>query len=211
MEIRNLVLGLAGRSRIGDRVALGNARALPDAQCADMGERHLVAVAGHDRHGEPVHRHRTCKGNQSRRGCANESRFTERDVDPTVLAGCIGVVPQREGPQDGAVCRPRPCPCGRGGAQSPRRRREKTDGAARCLEREHATTVARVVGDGNAIDCLVTEIRGRARCERLPSTARRPRPQPDAEFQPRRDPQPRRARRRRPRRPWTSRQVPARA
>jgi hypothetical protein len=36
MDIRSCVLGLAGRARVGDRIAFGDERALPHAKRAEM-------------------------------------------------------------------------------------------------------------------------------------------------------------------------------
>jgi hypothetical protein len=56
MYVREVVLCLAGRSRLCDDIALDHTGPAPGAEFSQMSERHLV-VARRDGHGESVRRH----------------------------------------------------------------------------------------------------------------------------------------------------------
>ena len=177
MQIRDVVLSLTGRAGVGDGIALGDVPALADVQRSEMCERGSVSVARHDRHGQPADRDLTRERHLAGRGSPDQTRFAECDVDPPVLSGGERVA-NREPTQDRAVGGPCPSPGGRAGSERPRRCSEEDERPARCPSGEHGATVARAVGGGNAIDCLVTESRDRGRFERRPSGARQRRLRP---------------------------------
>ena len=180
------MLSLTCRAGVGDGIALGDALALADMQRSEMRERGSVSVARHDRHGQPVDRDLTRERHLAGRGSTDQTRFAECEVDPSMLTGRERVAPNREPTQDRAVGGPCPSPGGRAGSERPRRCSEEDERPARCPSGEHGATVARAVGGGNAIDCLVTESRDRGRFERRPSGARRRLPRPVEALRPRR-------------------------
>jgi hypothetical protein len=108
MDVRRVVLWLAGRPGGGDRRSLGHDLAAAHAQWAEMRQRRLVPVARRDGHGEPVRRHRPGEGDLARRGCAHSGRVSERDVDASMLPARVRVVAERERAEDVAVRRPAP-------------------------------------------------------------------------------------------------------
>ena len=185
MDVGRVVLRFAGRTGVRDRISLADRLTLPDAERAEMRKGGLVAVRGHDRDRQPVRRDLTGErdlpgGRRANRRCARE-----RDVDAAMLARGVLVVLYGESAQNRTVGGPRPPP-GRFGAQSERPCGDRTDAdrPSRCPTSEHGATVARVRPGGNAIDGLVTESRGRARCGTRRSALQRPRRQRDATLRP---------------------------
>jgi hypothetical protein len=163
MDVRALVLGVAGRTRVGDDVALRDGHALAHAKRSEMRQRRLVSVARRDRDRETVRRHLAGEGDFTRCGRTDRRRIAQVDVDPAMLARRVRVVRDRERPQNGPVRGPRPRERRRRRRVRPGKSDEPADDDPRCHSREHGSTVARVIGEGNAIDSLVTESLGTAR------------------------------------------------
>jgi hypothetical protein len=130
MDVGNGMLGLAGRSGSGDRIALGDARAPLDVECTEVGQRRAVAVVGRDRDGEPMRRHGAGERDLARGGRADERRASELDVDPAVLTGRVLVVADRVLAENRSVGGPRP-----------RRRHRRRDerGESSCREESSET------------------------------------------------------------------------
>jgi hypothetical protein len=132
MDVGNRMLGLAGRPGGGDRVALGDARALLDKERAEVRERNAVAVLGRDRDREPVRRHGSGERDLPRGGRADERRASELDVDPSVLAGRVLVVADRVPAENRSVSGPRP-----------RRRHRRCDERSESPRREEGSEAER--------------------------------------------------------------------
>lgn len=166
MDVRDVVLGLAGWAGFGDRRILVDLGAPLDEQRAEVRQRHLAAVSCGDCDGQPVcrdlARERDLPGSRS----AYDGGIAEGDVDAAVLAPGIRVLADRELPQDRSVRRPGPGRRIRRGDERPERDRERDQDRPRWPMRKHD---ARVVADpigGNGFDEVVTETRGRARSAR---------------------------------------------
>ena len=209
VDVRNRMLGVARRPGICDRVPLRDDRSLPDAQHAEVRKRRLVAVGADDRHREAVRRDLSGERHLPGRGRPYRARVAHGDVDPAMLTRGVLVTTDRVASKHVAVGGPHPRPRGGSGAKRPDDRERGADHPSRCPMREHGATVASVVPDGNAIDCLVTESPGRGRCETRRSSAPPPPPPPVAMRLRRRDRRPLPARPRPPETMGTPR--PARA
>jgi len=110
MQVGNVVLGLTGGTGLGDGLALAHRRALANTQCSEVRERRLVAVTRHDRHRETVRRNLPGERDLAGRRREHRTRLSERDVDASMLTGCVLVGPDRELAKDGALRRPCPRP-----------------------------------------------------------------------------------------------------
>ena len=175
---------------ICDRVSLRDDRSLPDAQRSEVCERRLVSVAGDDRHRETVRRDLSCERHLPGRGRPYRARVAYCDVDSAMLTRGVFVPTDRVAAKHFAVGGPRPRPRRRSADERPDDGEENADHPSRCPVREHGATVASVVRDGNAIDCLVTESPGTERFGTCRSGAPPPRPQHAATRPRRRDPIP---------------------
>jgi hypothetical protein len=140
VEVRHIVLHLAGRAGFRDGSTLDHARPLLDEQRPKVGQRCLVAVARRDGDGEPVRRDGTRERHLSTSRCSNDMPTFDCDVDATMLATGVWVVADREGAQNSAVGGPGP----RKRTRRPHERRQSgSHDARRCLLREHDGMVAR--------------------------------------------------------------------
>ena len=138
-------LGVAARADCPGAVALGDRRAPGHGERAEVGERHGVAVRGHDRDAlaggrdSSSERHRACGGSDDR-----GSRIT-RDVDTAVLARRERMCTvEAERLKDDAADRPRPRACrGRGDQRGENRQQEQKTHRhhLRCLRRERSVTI----------------------------------------------------------------------
>ena len=190
VEVRQVVLRVPRRSRLGDRLSRSDVLAALDEQRAEVHERGPVPVAGRDRHGQAVRGDGACERDLARGGSTSRWCAAESDVDSSMLPRRVLVAPDDEPPQHGTVCGPGPRPRRRAHGERPREREPEAERPSRCPSSEHGSTVASVSGGGNAIDDLVTGSRDRARSAMPRSAARRPRQLAVA------TPRPRRARRR---------------
>lgn len=193
MDVRRRVLGLPGRTGPGDDLTLLDVSTALHLQRAEVSKRRLVAVFGRDRDREPVRRHLPREGDLAAGRRGDRRRAAQCDVHAAMLSTCVLVVAESEFTQDRPVSRP--CPRQGGGGQDQRADdcRATHDSPSRCPSGEHGSTVAPGPRGSNAIDCLVTESRGRGRSwkgrrasprRRLPSDGvrrrRRARPRPPA-------------------------------
>ena len=149
MNVRRLMLGLARRPCLGDRIALVHACPLPHEQRSEVRERGSVAALGGDRDSQTVARHGAGEGDLAARGGAHGSGPAEPDVDPAMLTRGVLVVAHREGPQDGAVGRPRPRGSMLGRRQGGADTRAQPEHAGRCPMSEHPAKVATAYPPGN--------------------------------------------------------------
>jgi hypothetical protein len=118
VHVRDLVLGRAGGSRLGDRLPLDDERATLHEQRADVRERHLVPGRREDRERQPVGRNLARKRDLALGRRPDDPRVAEAHVDAAMLPAGVRVVPELEAAQHLALRGPRPC-SGR------RRRRER--------------------------------------------------------------------------------------
>ena len=180
VDVGHGLLGLSRRSRVCDGVAFGYVLPTPDEERAGVREGGLVPVAGFDCDGDAVGRNRPREADLPARRRPDHRRAAHGDVDPSVLPGRIRAVRNRELPEDRAVGGPGPGTGRRSGREAasersddshrphgrrhgrPRRLRSRP---SRCPKREHGTTVARPHATSNRVDEVVTENRGRGRCE----------------------------------------------
>ena len=190
MDVRNLMFSVARWPGICDRVSLGDDRSLPNAQRSEVCERRLDSVDDDDRHRQAVRRDLPCERHLPGRGRPYRARVAHCDVDSAMLTRGVLVSTDRVAPKHFAIARPHPRPRGRSGAERPDDGEGSADHPSRCPVREHGVTVASVVRDGNAIDCLVTESPGTGRFGTCRSGAPPPPPQPVATRRLRRDPIP---------------------
>ena len=163
MDVWHGVLGLPGRAGLGDRLTLLDVRTALHLQRTEVGKRRLVTVASRDRDRESVRGHLSREGDLAARWRGHKRRVAERDVYATMLSTCVLVVAESEFAQDRPVSGP--CPRQGGGGQDQRADdcRAAHNGPSRCPSGEHGSTVAPGPRGSNAIDCLVTESRGRGR------------------------------------------------
>ena len=141
MNVREVVLRLAGWARLCNDIALHHAGTALNAEGSQMSEGRLV-VARRDGHGEPVRRHASCKRHHTRNRRAYRRRRTEGDVDSSMLPSGVGVAADREPAQYGAVDRPRPRHCRRPRHERQDERRAEAHHPSRCPPSEHPSTVA---------------------------------------------------------------------
>ncbi len=149
VDVRDVVLELARRPGLGNRVTLGYPRALPDEERAEVGERRAVAVAGRDRDREPMRRNRARERHLAGRRRADRRAPEDLDVDPAMLAGGVPVVADGECPEHRSVGGPPPrvrVPGHDERGCGPCRQSER---ASRCPPSEHAPTVAPPRPPGN--------------------------------------------------------------
>ena len=208
MDVRNRMLSVARWPGICDRVSLGDDGSLPDAQRSEVCEGCLVSVGGDDRHRETVRRHLPGERHLAGRGRLYRRRLAYRDVDSAMLTRGVLVSTDRVAAKHVAVGGPHPRPRRRSGAERPDDGEGSADHPSRCPVREHGATVASVVRDGNAIDCLVTESPGTERFGTCRSGEPPLPPQPVATRPRRRDPTPPHGRHRPPvpmRTSWSAR------
>jgi hypothetical protein len=149
MDVRHVVLGIAGGAGSGDQVCFADAVPLCDAKRAEVSERDLV-LAGDDRHGEAVRRHLAGERHLTRDRSTDRSPWLDPDVDPTMLAGRVLVGNDRELSEYRAISRPCPRECRRPGSQCPHESAGNAESQSRCRESEHEATVARALRGGNA-------------------------------------------------------------
>jgi hypothetical protein len=150
MDVRHVVLRLAGWAGVGDGIAFRNVLAALDPERAEMCERRSV-LPDRDRDREAMRGHLAGEGDVTGRWGAHAARSHERDVHPSVLAARVLVGANRESSEDGAVGRPCPRP-GRPwpGTGGPDRHQGQAHEPSRCPRSEHGSTVARVDLRGNA-------------------------------------------------------------
>ena len=149
----------------------------------EVGERDL-GVADGDRHREAVRRNGAGERHLPRDRRANRSRSLERDVDPAMLSGGVGVPADREAAEHGAVRRPRPGERGRSRRECPDERdAEARSPTALSVERTWTRRYRETARAATQCDSLVTETRGRASLRDVPvrrettsAAARRPAP-----------------------------------
>lgn len=146
MHVRKVVLGIAGRPRLGDRLALGDVLSLAHEERAEVREGGLVTIAGDNGDREPVRRDPSREAHLAGRGRADRGRAAEGDVDPAMLPARVRVAPERELAQHGAVGRPGPGGRPRGARQGDRARGHDRDHRSRCPTRQHESTVATAGG-----------------------------------------------------------------
>ena len=108
MNVRDFVLGNAGRARFGQRRPLRDTLTALHEKRPEMGQRNLVAI-GVNRDSEPVRRNLTGEGDLAGNRRIDLAGAVESDVDTAMLSPGVGVVAERELAEDVAVCRPRPC------------------------------------------------------------------------------------------------------
>ena len=126
MDVEHVVLRIARRTGVRDRISLADRLALPDAERPEMRERGLVAVRGHDRDRQPVRRDLTGERDLPGRGRTNRRCPRESDVDAAMLPGGVLVVLHREPPQHRPIRGP--CPGrGRAGAEDERQGGDRAD------------------------------------------------------------------------------------
>ncbi len=101
-------LGLVGRADSPHRGALRDCQPLRDAYRPEVRHRHRVAARRLDRDDEAVVRDLPDEGHASGGGCPDVRAVLTGDVDAAVLTRGIGIRPERERPEHGAVRRPRP-------------------------------------------------------------------------------------------------------
>jgi hypothetical protein len=163
MDVRHGVLGLPGRPGLGNDLTLLDVRAALHLQRTEVGERRPVTVSSRDRDREPVRGHLPRERDLAAHRRDHGGRLAERDVHATMLPTCVLVFTESELTQDRPVSGP--CPRERGGRHDQRADdcRAPDDSPSRCPSGEHGSTVAPGPRESNAIDCLVTESRGRGR------------------------------------------------
>ncbi|MDQ3425737.1 MAG: hypothetical protein M3435_05955 [Actinomycetota bacterium] len=122
MDVGNLVLDGAGRTRLGHRAALRHKFVALHKERPEMGQRDLVTIRGEDGDREPARRNLPGECNLAGDGGTNHSSAAESDVDTSVLSARIGVVAERELTEDVAVRRPGPSLGARRGGERPRGR-----------------------------------------------------------------------------------------
>ena len=108
MHVGSRVLGLAGRTGVGDWSPLLHVVALVHKKRAEMRERRFVPVRGHDRHRPAVRRYRAGERDLARARRPHLPSPDDPDVDSPVLTRSVGIVAQGELAQDGPVRGPRP-------------------------------------------------------------------------------------------------------
>ena len=141
MNVREVVLRLAGRARLCDDIALDHTGTAPDAEGPQMSEGRLV-VARRDGHGQPIRRHPSCKCDLTGNRRSYRRRGTEGDVDASMLPSGVGVAADREPAQHGAVDGPRPRHCRRPRDERQDEREAEAHHPSRCPPSEHPSTVA---------------------------------------------------------------------
>ncbi len=105
MDVRDSVLGVAGRAGVGEDVPFRDGGATPHAQRTEVRQRHL-GVAERNRDCEPVGGDLPREGDLARDRCAHRRRGVEGDVDAAVLTCGVRVGADGEPAQDSAVGRP---------------------------------------------------------------------------------------------------------
>ena len=134
MDVRDLVLGNAGRPRFGQRRTLGDTLAALHEECPEMGQRDLVTIRV-DRDGEPVRGNlageRDLTGGRRR----DLAGAVEGDVDTAMLSARVGVVAERELAEDVTVRRPGPCLSVRSESERQADRRQGHSEHSRCPRR----------------------------------------------------------------------------
>lgn len=133
MDVRDVVFGVAGRTRLGYGSPFCDVLAALDEECAEMGQRDLVPAPGGDRDREAVRGDPPGECNLPGHRSANDARFAQSDVDTTVLSAGVGVIAERERAEDVAVGRPRPGLRARRGGEHPPERECHADGTPCCL------------------------------------------------------------------------------
>ncbi len=101
-------LGLPARPDRPHRLSLGHLRPLARGDRPQMDERDRVAVVGLDGDGQAVPRHRAGEGDGAGGRGSYRRPLGAADIDPSVLTGDVGIRPQRERAEHGAVGRPAP-------------------------------------------------------------------------------------------------------
>jgi hypothetical protein len=149
MDVRHVVLGIAGRAGSCDRFCFADAVPLRDVKRAEVSERDPV-LAGDDRHGEAVRRHLAGERHLARDRSTDRCPRLDPDVDPTMLAGGVLVGHDRELSEHRAIGRPCPGECRRPGSQCPHESAGNAESPSRCPESEHEATVAGARRGGNA-------------------------------------------------------------
>ena len=152
MDVSDLVLGLAARTESSDLVALRNSCTTLDDQRSEVCERRPVPVGRRDRDRQTVSRDRARErhfaGNRRANGTGSTGPVVvaERDVDASVLPGCVLVVADMEALENNAVHGPRPRPARRRTSERADRGNERSDDEARCpmqVTRGHASACDR--------------------------------------------------------------------
>jgi hypothetical protein len=109
MEVGNVELRCAARTNRSDCLSLDDTRSTPNRERAQVRERDGVTVTGSNAERDSVPGRRTGERDDACRGSVHGRVEDTRDVDAAVLSGAVRVGRvERERPQNGAVCRPRP-------------------------------------------------------------------------------------------------------
>jgi hypothetical protein len=106
MHVWRVVLRIARRPTLGDRVAFAHVRAAPHGDQADVRQGGLDAVGGRDRDREAVGRHLAGEGHLAGDGRSHGARASERDVDSAMLPRGVLVAAERELSKDRPLGRP---------------------------------------------------------------------------------------------------------
>jgi hypothetical protein len=96
VDVRHVVFRLARRTSLGHRLSFCDDIAAPDEQRPKVRQRCPVAVAGGNRHRQPVSGHLPGERNLTRRRSSHSPRIAESDVDASMLSGGVRVVRDRE-------------------------------------------------------------------------------------------------------------------
>jgi hypothetical protein len=146
------MLGLAGRTGLGDRIAFRHASAFLHEQRPEVGQGRAMAVVGRDRDGKPVCRNSAGERDLSGRRRPHDARASEVDVDPPMLSGRVLVVPDGVGAENRPFRGPRPGRRKRGRRESYHERHDhNADHPCRCPWCEHVPTVAIGASRGNDV------------------------------------------------------------
>jgi hypothetical protein len=132
VHVREVVLGVARRSRLRDRFALLDDVATSHEQRAEVRERRLVTAGRDDRDRRAVRRDLTGERHLSGRRRANGRSAVQGDVDAAVLSARVWVVADGVTAQHGAVGWPGPRERVGGRHEQPAEGRKRDDGQSRC-------------------------------------------------------------------------------
>jgi hypothetical protein len=132
VDVGDVVLGVARRTGLGDRLAFADDISPSHEQRAEMRQRSLVAARRGERDRRAVRRNLPCKRHLPRLGRTNDRSSIQCDVDAAVLSARVRVVADGVTAQHGAVSRP--CPGERVGCrrEQPHEPRERDDHRSRC-------------------------------------------------------------------------------
>jgi hypothetical protein len=148
LHVRDRILRNAARPDDRDRLAFGDDVTPANEGCAEVQQRHCVAVRGLDRDRETVRRDPARERDRAPDRGLDRVAECALDVDAAVLARYERIVLREEEPaQDRAA--DRPCPCARGGRGSERGRREsRNEPEKRRVWLPGLQTAPKVAGEG---------------------------------------------------------------